>query len=79
MPDLSAGTRPVTLSVWLVEPGQRVVQGDRLVEVLVGPATVDLPAPATGMLVEVCADEEDTLVPGQLLAVIVADEEAPPA
>ncbi len=79
MPDLSAGTRPVTLSVWLVEPGQRVVEGDRLVEVLLGSATVDLPAPATGVLVEICADEEDTLVPGQLLAVIAVDESTQPA
>jgi pyruvate/2-oxoglutarate dehydrogenase complex dihydrolipoamide acyltransferase (E2) component len=79
MPDLVAGKRPMTLSVWLVEPGQHVVQGDRLVEILLGPATVDLPAPVSGLLVEICADEEDTLVAGQLLGIIVADEESPPA
>ena len=39
-------------SSWLVEPGSAVVEGDRLLEVLAGCVTVDLPAPASGIVSE---------------------------
>jgi len=72
LPDL--GIAPVTVSLWLVEPGSEVTEGDRVVEVLAGAATVDLPAPASGVLRETLVAEEDEIVTGQVLGVI--EEEA---
>ena len=50
MPDL--GVPRATLSVWFVEQGGVVDAGDRLLEILAGPAIFDLSAPACGKLVE---------------------------
>jgi pyruvate/2-oxoglutarate dehydrogenase complex dihydrolipoamide acyltransferase (E2) component len=71
LPDL--GTAPVVLSVWFAAVGDRVYEGDRLVEVLVDGATFDVPAPATGRLAEKTAYPDDRLSPGQTLG-IVAEE-----
>ena len=61
---------PITVSLWLVERGSRVVEGDQVLEVLAGAATVDLAAPAEGILVETLVEEDDPIVVGQPLAVI---------
>jgi len=71
LPDL--GTAPVVLSVWFAGVGDRVYEGDRLVEVLVNGATFDVPAPATGRLAEKRAYPDDRLCPGQTLG-LVAEE-----
>ena len=47
--------------------GEEVWEGDRLVEVLVGPATFDVPAPATGRLAEIRGREDDRVAPGAVL------------
>jgi pyruvate/2-oxoglutarate dehydrogenase complex dihydrolipoamide acyltransferase (E2) component len=65
LPDLGAAT--ATLSLWFVEPGDHVYEGDRVVEVLLGGATFDVPAPATGRLVDRRALPNDALRPGQVL------------
>lgn len=72
LPDL--GARPAVLSLWLVQPGERVYAGDRLVEVLVEAATFDVPSPVTGRLVAKCAWPDESLVPGQILGMV--EEEA---
>jgi pyruvate/2-oxoglutarate dehydrogenase complex dihydrolipoamide acyltransferase (E2) component len=72
LPDLQAG--PTTLSVWFADLGELVFEGDRLVEVLVGGATFDVPAPATGRLVEKRALTNDRLHPGQVLGAVEATE-----
>jgi pyruvate dehydrogenase E2 component (dihydrolipoamide acetyltransferase) len=69
LPDLGLD-EPIALSLWLVKQGGRVVEGEPIVEVVGGEATVDLPAPADGVLVEKCAEEGDPLAIGQRLAVI---------
>src|SRR5437870_5536917 len=71
MPDL--GT-PATLSVWFVSPGEAVYAGDRLVEVLVGGATFDVPSPVSGRLTEKRAWPDDALMPGQVLGIIEEDD-----
>ena len=70
LPDLGLGEQPISLSVWLVKKGGRVAAGEPIVEVLAGAATVDLPAPADGLLAEKLAAEGDPLAVGQRLAVI---------
>jgi pyruvate dehydrogenase E2 component (dihydrolipoamide acetyltransferase) len=74
VPELGLGNRPITLSMWLVKRGARVTEGDRLVELAADSVTVDLPAPASGMLVETLVAEEDEVQVGQLLGIVKADE-----
>ncbi len=70
MPDLGLPEITATLSLWLVDRGALVTEGDRLVEVLAGPVTVDLPAPVSGRIVEQLVLEDEPLVTGQAIAVI---------
>jgi pyruvate/2-oxoglutarate dehydrogenase complex dihydrolipoamide acyltransferase (E2) component len=73
LPEL--GAAPAVLSLWYVDPGEIIYEGDRLLEVLVSGATFDVSAPATGRLVEKTALPRDSLYSGQLLGVMEVDEE----
>lgn len=70
LPELGIDDRPIVVSLWLIEEGSRVEAGERVLEVLAGAATVDLPAPADGRLVETLVAEDEPLRVGQRLAVI---------
>jgi pyruvate dehydrogenase E2 component (dihydrolipoamide acetyltransferase) len=70
LPDLGVGDGPVVLSLWLVKVGERVAAGEPVAEVMAGPATVDLPSPADGVLAEKLAAEGERLAIGQRLAAI---------
>jgi pyruvate/2-oxoglutarate dehydrogenase complex dihydrolipoamide acyltransferase (E2) component len=75
LPDLGTGPDvPIVVSYWFATPGQLVWEGERLVEILAGPATVDVPAPVTGRLVEIRGQEDDRVEPGSVLALIAAEE-----
>lgn len=69
---------PITVSLWLVEPGSWVTESQPIVEILAGSAVVDLPAVAAGRLARVLVAEDEPVVIGQLLAVIESEEEASP-
>ena len=62
-------------SGWLVELGAEVAAGDRLLEVLAGSVTVDLPAPASGVLSQCLVNEDDELQVGQVLAIILSEHD----
>ena len=72
LPDL--GVRAAVLSVWFVNPGDQVYAGDRLVEILAGGATFDVPSPTTGQFVEKLALPDDSLQPGQILGMVEEEE-----
>src|SRR3982750_1676209 len=64
LPDLGTGPGvPIVVSHWFAARGDEVWEGDRLVEVLVGPATFDVPAPATGRLAEIRGREDHPAAP----------------
>jgi pyruvate/2-oxoglutarate dehydrogenase complex dihydrolipoamide acyltransferase (E2) component len=73
LPEL--GAAPAVLSVWFAEPGERVFAGDRLVEVLVGGATFDVSAPATGQLAAKFVLPDEPLAAGQVLGLVEVEEE----
>lgn len=75
LPDL--GAAPVVLSVWFADPGDWVYEGDRLVEVLTNGATFDVPAPATGRLVNRLALPDQRLHIGQVLGTLEIEPEQP--
>jgi pyruvate/2-oxoglutarate dehydrogenase complex dihydrolipoamide acyltransferase (E2) component len=70
LPELGIEGGPIVVSLWLVERGSRVEAGEPVLEVLAGVATVDLPAPADGVLVETLVGEDESLRVSQRLAVI---------
>jgi pyruvate/2-oxoglutarate dehydrogenase complex dihydrolipoamide acyltransferase (E2) component len=57
----------IAVSAWLASPGDFVIEGDRLVEVLTTAATFDVSAPATGRLASVVVYPDDRLETGQVL------------
>jgi pyruvate dehydrogenase E2 component (dihydrolipoamide acetyltransferase) len=73
LPDLGLDNEPIVLTLWLVKRGSRVTEGEPLVEVLAGAATVDLPSPADGVLADKSAAAGDVLAVGQQLATIESD------
>jgi pyruvate/2-oxoglutarate dehydrogenase complex dihydrolipoamide acyltransferase (E2) component len=70
LPDLGLGDTPVVASVWHIEPGGEVIEGDRLLEVVAGSALVDLPSPCSGVLLRQLVAEDEVIAVGQVLAEI---------
>jgi 2-oxoglutarate dehydrogenase E2 component (dihydrolipoamide succinyltransferase) len=72
LPELGLGDAPLRVSVWLVDLGDEVSEGDRLLEILSANVTVDVPAPTAGVLVEQSVEEGQPVSAGQVLGVIQA-------
>lgn len=68
VPELGLGGGPIALSLWLVPEGAEVVEGDRVVELVAGAATIDLEAPVSGRLVLQLVDEDAQVAVGTALA-----------
>ena len=76
LPDLGTGPDvPIVVSHWFAARGERVWEGERLVEVLAGPATFDVPSPVTGHLAEIRGREDDRVAAGCVLGLVAATEE----
>jgi pyruvate/2-oxoglutarate dehydrogenase complex dihydrolipoamide acyltransferase (E2) component len=81
LPDLGTGAdEPIVVSYWYARRGEEVVEGDRLVEVLVGPATFDVPCPVDGRVAVIRKRAEEQVRPGDVLAMVALAEapEEPP-
>ena len=74
VPELGAGSDSVRVSAWLVDVGQAVIAGDRVVEVLVPGITFDIEAAQSGELVEVTRPVDAIVAPGEVLGWIAIDE-----
>lgn len=70
VPDLGS-VGGVRVSLWLVPVGAAVLEGDRVVELVTGGATIDLEAPVAGTVVEHRVEEDDPVSPGMILADIL--------
>ena len=55
---------------WLKDVGADVVENEPLIEIETDKVTVEVPAPATGVLREILRRENDEVEPGELLAQI---------
>jgi 2-oxoglutarate dehydrogenase E2 component (dihydrolipoamide succinyltransferase) len=53
VPDLKAGSAPIRVVQWLVDPGTHVLAGDRVVEVVASGVVFHVEAPAEGVLAEI--------------------------
>src|SRR5260370_3116391 len=61
---------------WLKSEGEQVVKGEPLVEIETDKATVEIEAPANGVLARVSAAAGEDIPVGQVIAAILAPEEA---
>ncbi len=79
MPALGMNQETGRLLQWFRKEGERVTKGEALMEVETDKATVEIEAPATGVLAGVTARPGDEVPVGQPIALIVLPGEAPPA
>src|ERR1700738_2199026 len=79
MPQLGESVHEGTISKWLVKPGDRVVEYEPMLEVDTDKVNAEGPAPVTGVLKEILANEGDTVQAGSEIAVVEleGDAEAP--
>jgi pyruvate/2-oxoglutarate dehydrogenase complex dihydrolipoamide acyltransferase (E2) component len=68
VPDL--GSPRAAFSLWHVRVGDRVTEGDRIAEVLIPGAVVDIPAPTSGVLAARAVLPNDPLTSGQVIGEI---------
>src|ERR671935_2930077 len=79
MPQLGESVHEGTISKWLVQPGDRVVEFEPMLEVDTDKVNAEVPSPVTGVLKEILAQEGDTVQAGSEIAVVEleGDAEAP--
>ncbi len=71
LPDLGEDAADeATVSYWLVEEGDEVVEADDLVELTTDKAAFSIPAPKSGVLVEKLVEEGDDVSVGDVLCII---------
>lgn len=70
LPFLAEESPEATVTYWLVEEGEEVKEGDDLVEMSTSKAVFNVPAPASGRLVEIVAREGEVVKVGEVLAII---------
>jgi pyruvate dehydrogenase E2 component (dihydrolipoamide acetyltransferase) len=77
MPDVGEGLTEADIVAWQVAPGDRVTDGQVIVEVETAKAVVELPCPFDGVVAELLAGDGETVAVGTpIIAVAVEDEGA---
>src|SRR2546426_3750235 len=76
MPALEMAQETGKVLKWLKAPGHAVQKGEPIVEIETDKVTVEIEAPAAGVLRDVTAHEGDVVPVGQTIAVILAAGEA---
>ncbi len=76
MPALGMAQETGWLVRWLRAAGERVVQGEPLMEIETDKITVEIEAPASGILGDLRADAGEDIPVGQVIAVIRAQDES---
>jgi 2-oxoisovalerate dehydrogenase E2 component (dihydrolipoyl transacylase) len=70
MPQLGESVHEGTISRWLVKPGDKVVEFEPMLEVDTDKVNAEVPAPVTGVLKEILAQEGETVEAGAEIAVV---------
>src|SRR2546427_9825661 len=76
MPALEMAQETGKVLRWIKSPGDRVIKGESIVEIETDKVTVEIEAPASGVLRDVTAQAGDVVPVGQTIAVILAAGEA---
>lgn len=70
LPEIGEDVNEATVSFWHVDKGEKINEGDDLIEMVTDKATFNVPAPASGVLTEIMFEEGQTVKVGQTLAII---------
>ncbi|MDB4349855.1 hypothetical protein OAA99_02760 [Omnitrophica bacterium] len=70
LPELGEEVKSAVVSYWHFEVGDKVNEGDDLVEMATDKATFNVPSPASGAIKEINCKEGDTIQVGETMAVI---------
>ena len=79
LPHVGESVTEAVIGKWLISPGDRIEKYDPLVEVITDKVNMDVPAPATGVLTKILAEEGDTVPMGAVIAEMDTGEDSPPA
>ena len=79
MPQMGESVSEGTVLTWLKQEGDWVEKDETIVEVSTDKVDAEVPAPASGKLVKILAQEDETVEVGQALAELEPSDEAPPA
>jgi pyruvate/2-oxoglutarate dehydrogenase complex dihydrolipoamide acyltransferase (E2) component len=75
LPELGAGKDELRVSCWLVDLGDAVVAGDRVVEILLDGVTFDVTAERSGTVTRIERPLDSVVHAGDVLGWIETDEE----
>jgi len=73
LPDIGEGLAEAEVAKWLVSVGDQVSEDQPVVEMMTDKATVELPSPGSGVVVERLAAEGDVVKTGAVLYVLETD------
>ncbi|TKA98200.1 dihydrolipoamide succinyltransferase, partial [Cereibacter changlensis] len=73
VPALGESVSEATVSTWFKKPGETVAQDEMLCELETDKVSVEVPAPAAGVLAEILVPEGTTVAAGARLALISTD------
>jgi 2-oxoisovalerate dehydrogenase E2 component (dihydrolipoyl transacylase) len=79
MPTLGESVTEGTIGRWLKQPGEHVERDEPLVEITTDKVNTEMPAPFSGTLSQIVAEEGMTLAVGAEIAIIAIEGEALPA
>jgi pyruvate dehydrogenase E2 component (dihydrolipoamide acetyltransferase) len=74
-PKLDLQTTEIEIIRWLKQDGERVIQGEVILEIATEKATVGIEAPETGVLRGICCVEGQRVKVGETLAFIAGENE----
>jgi 2-oxoisovalerate dehydrogenase E2 component (dihydrolipoyl transacylase) len=75
MPQLGESVIEGTVAKWLIAAGQPVQQAEPLLQITTDKVDTELPAPASGILLEILIEEGQTVPKGTVLAVIGTEDD----
>src|SRR5438445_13429022 len=76
MPQLGESVHEGTISKWLVKPGDKVVEFEPMLEVDTDKVNAEVPAPVSGILREILAQEGETVQAGAEIAIVETGDRA---
>ena len=74
LPELGEGIEQAVVSYWHFKEGDKVEEGEDIVEMATDKATFNLPAPSSGVLTKIYFEEGENVTVGGIIAKINEEE-----
>ncbi|CAG4910092.1 2-oxoglutarate dehydrogenase complex dihydrolipoyllysine-residue succinyltransferase [Paraburkholderia gardini] len=76
VPQLSESVSEATMLQWKKKPGEAVAQDEILIEIETDKVVLEVPAPSAGVLAQIIANDGDTVIADQVIAMIDTEGKA---